>query len=1818
MARQKSRVMHAASVRKRVARKTRHSKSPIDAASTLRSGSSGGREDTDADEMYSDRSGGTDDGAGADSTPVDSESESEPEDESRDVGESDSGVKKPSASRKRGNSGVSRSRSRAKDVNYTEQESSVGTDDFGETDMDGDVDPAPSDGEAETDEMVAVGGVQVPIYLLGDLISSYLVLRAFSWQLKLSPFPLEAFVRAVVYERPNRMIDEVHVCLLRALAVDEAKAERHERALDLEHLDFVTWPSFVWEWLVRQGYSFRNIEEEGVEEEEYEEEDVRAAEKGHKAGKRGGKIGARGAASKRGGGRKRAGGSIDDADIPQEEVNVEMDVDVEADENVMKRLFGGRTPNSGRKGSNPEYHALSLDIKISVLHALCDSLLDRPFIRAEMDRREEAGEVITGIGGVGGQFAMMTPDEMEDAMAKAKEDGQMDLFSESCVLCGLGGVLLCCDSCPAAYHTRCAGEEGGFKGTNKSQKWRCPECLVGGRGETAGLRLAVAGRVPGGRVYTFNGAALRSHAAHVDGTGVTASERSDGCTVRILYGDEAKHLVGKMQLPKKQRLDPTSMEAVGNLYDWPEDDLPTEIEGYVNRYSWGWIATAAALRSHVEDLRKRRSSDKLWVPHGTVAKAPVVELPAPMGISLYEWQPMRPFGGPNVNATRCGKCYSCLRPNLRKPCMDPVKKVAAEDRSLSKLRYVSALLAKMEREFWPLAEKEWDGPDGGHVFRNKWIAGLKEATTAEEVARLMLQLEAALRPTCFRANWYKYYPSALMPGGVGGAGDDPEEGPFDGNDTSRSRDQYDIGSDMSISDFSKSKGGEWEEKRVENAAAPSGSKKLRPPKFLVRQAVLNAGRKPIPGVRYRQGNWRMNNDRLKWISEVEGCKTISDLAITIRKLEDSLRWDSATQPRFAVDDISVCGKRLDDEGNVSYALLKTKEDDRRDGPGDGEGNEAEEEEDPDAVPATAVWATESSIPLWVIKSYEEAQRRQLARETIQAMHGTRPLVAQDGSASAAGDSSTTHLCGMCYNTNESHAKSPFTPKCKVCLREFHGLCLVMGDDDVRAAREGKLLTKVRASGQTGADGGPKAEGTQEGNCGKTEESAMADEPPAGKPPANVPGEWICVGCTANDKLIARLIKTARAGQHLPGTAFCPVKRAEIHSPPGKKPGRPPKPFFERSDYTIGERKELLRRLKAAKKPELFDVEVDDRFNLNPSGNLFLETDLAGQSPTNCPVCRYPDLGRPLIPCSGCSREFHRECFGIVSMEPHHWNAKTIKCAECLGKRVRAPAESVILAAIEAAQEPPEDAASIQDRVKQRAQRARHAKEAQIAEDAKKANWMEAADRVLTRVYRMQVAQPFRFPVPTEVLTDYTNYVDEPMDLETIRDDLYTYESPLDVVKRMKLIADNCLAYNGADAKVSGQAEHMMKSFMRIWKKEGLPLPGDDIAPGLLAKVGGSGGPDPKEDDAPYLRVAHLLEGEPAPDWMRRIGKVFGQLGKLQCVEPFLRPVPKGYANYHEIIRRPMDFSTIKAKMNEGKYLDPSQVLLDVDLIWENCARFNHPDAPIIQDLHESKAEFEKLWVDREVMVPVGNGVVIKKDDIALDTGAEWLEPARSVLYRVINFCPPASWFYEPVDEREVPGYRSAVERPICIKQISEQLNSGTYTSTNALWADVEQIVRNSEAFNGPDDEVTEGARQVLASFKKYWKNLNMAPPSDDSLDKAFFETEWISSSLACIDSVVAHPLADPFAAPVNERSAPGYSKVVKRPMDFSTIKYNLEKGSYQSALQVAEDISLIFQNCRAYNPAGDEIRAMGTMVEAMIRSKWENAELPIPKKWRKR
>jgi len=247
------------------------------------------------------------------------------------------------------------------------------------------------------------------------------------------------------------------------------------------------------------------------------------------------------------------------------------------------------------------------------------------------------------------------------------------------------------------------------------------------------------------------------------------------------------------------------------------------------------------------------------------------------------------------------------------------------------------------------------------------------------------------------------------------------------------------------------------------------------------------------------------------------------------------------------------------------------------------------------------------------------------------------------------------------------------------------------------------------------------------------------------------------------------------------------------------------------------------------------------------------------------------------------------------------------------------------------------------------------------------------------------------------------------------------------------------------------------------------------------------------------------------------------------------------------------------------------------------------------------------------MTSSGAGISMKKEEKVTRTD-DWVEQARGALYRLINFVPQASWFYDPVNEEDAPGYRDAVKNPIDLHTISEKLQKGQYPAPGNLLADMDLITKNAEAYNGPDDEITEGARIMDAAFKKYWKNAGL------SSSTVVFDSnsDWIPNAISAIENVLDHPSAGPFAHPVSERTAPGYSKLIKRPMDFSTIKFNLERGSYFSPGQVVDDVAQIFQNCRSYNPPGDEIRAMGSEVESMFRKTWESMGLPVPRKWKKR
>jgi bromodomain and WD repeat domain containing protein 1/3 len=57
----------------------------------------------------------------------------------------------------------------------------------------------------------------------------------------------------------------------------------------------------------------------------------------------------------------------------------------------------------------------------------------------------------------------------------------------------------------------------------------------------------------------------------------------------------------------------------------------------------------------------------------------------------------------------------------------------------------------------------------------------------------------------------------------------------------------------------------------------------------------------------------------------------------------------------------------------------------------------------------------------------------------------------------------------------------------------------------------------------------------------------------------------------------------------------------------------------------------------------------------------------------------------------------------------------------------------------------------------------------------------------------------------------------------------------------------------------------------------------------------------------------------------------------------------------------------------------------------------------------------------------------------------------------------------------------------------------------------------------------------------------------------------------------------PFRQPVDLVEHPDYLQVVETPMDLQTVREELHSGNYESPMDFAKDMRLIFQNSRRYN-----------------------------------
>lgn len=123
-----------------------------------------------------------------------------------------------------------------------------------------------------------------------------------------------------------------------------------------------------------------------------------------------------------------------------------------------------------------EYYTLEATTKLEMLHFLCDSVVEAEGMRSELDIRMNEREVTSDVhNNIDRSRNNLTITSADGPLAPEVTEETADGNSDDCCLCGMDGSLICCDGCPAAFHSRCVGV---VKDLLPEGDWYCPECLL--------------------------------------------------------------------------------------------------------------------------------------------------------------------------------------------------------------------------------------------------------------------------------------------------------------------------------------------------------------------------------------------------------------------------------------------------------------------------------------------------------------------------------------------------------------------------------------------------------------------------------------------------------------------------------------------------------------------------------------------------------------------------------------------------------------------------------------------------------------------------------------------------------------------------------------------------------------------------------------------------------------------------------------------------------------------------------------------------------------------------------------------------------------------------------------------------------------------------------------------------------------------------------------------------------------------------------------------------------------------------------------------
>uniref|UniRef100_A0A663MGH4 Bromodomain testis-specific protein n=1 Tax=Athene cunicularia TaxID=194338 RepID=A0A663MGH4_ATHCN len=356
--------------------------------------------------------------------------------------------------------------------------------------------------------------------------------------------------------------------------------------------------------------------------------------------------------------------------------------------------------------------------------------------------------------------------------------------------------------------------------------------------------------------------------------------------------------------------------------------------------------------------------------------------------------------------------------------------------------------------------------------------------------------------------------------------------------------------------------------------------------------------------------------------------------------------------------------------------------------------------------------------------------------------------------------------------------------------------------------------------------------------------------------------------------------------------------------------------------------------------------------------------------------------------------------------------------------------------------------------------------------------------------------------------------------------------------------------------------------------------------------------------------------------------------------PFHEPVDAAALNlpdYYSIIKKPMDLSTIKKRLEHNYYTKAAECIEDFKTMFSNCYIYNKPS----DDIVFMAQELEKVFMQKISQMPPEETVVIP------NKGKRKLkkpEGKSHIIYLTLNCSPGTS-----NEQSKMQKHVASSEQPPVMTQELQQVTLAPLSAAQltALMPAAVPITKAKNGVKRKADTTTpttsiftasgessatcnerkaakahRGENECVIPNKLLKRYLPDSQPSPKVLKKIHLseQLKHCNEILKEMFSKKHEAYAWPFLKPIDVASfSLGENQgITKCPTDLGTIKKKMDNSEYSDIQEFATDVRLMFMSCYKHNSPDHAIVAMARKFQDVFEKHFAKipdepvASVPLP------